>query len=344
MREFPAVTRKRGFTIVEFLVVVAIIGALLALLLPAVQQAREAARRTQCKNNLKQLGLAIYNYMDVFQTFPPGFVVGTNGVYHGWSWSIVILPYLDCSPYYNQINFGSGLQNEFDRPQMNPKIYTFLCPSDPRFSRIEHAHVVSTGVQEGVVVPGTMDAANTFSRSHYFGNAGYLPADLGGIETSMSGGSPDAEKFSNQGSLGQTGNSFSLARRYCDQQNFRGMFGQNSSVTIKDIEDGAANVILIGERYSPRVASLGSVGHGTWLGVPDCTTAAGLVMALADTSLGLNFGARTWTQTTGFGSRHSGGAHLLLCDGSVRFVAQTIDISTYRNLSTIDDGRELSEF
>ncbi len=109
--------RRRAFTLIELLVVIAIIAILIALLLPAVQQAREAARRTQCKNNLKQLALALHNYHDVFNTFPPGSVLPQAGnttpyppASHnnpmartaGWTWSAFILPYIDQAPMYNQ--------------------------------------------------------------------------------------------------------------------------------------------------------------------------------------------------------------------------------------------------
>src|SRR5581483_8700238 len=102
---------KKGFTLIELLVVIAIIAILIALLLPAVQQAREAARRTQCKNNLKQLGLALHNYHDNFNTFPPGGVNGTAATsnYQGWGWSIMLLPQIDQAPLYNQINFSLSM-------------------------------------------------------------------------------------------------------------------------------------------------------------------------------------------------------------------------------------------
>ena len=99
-------TMKRGFTLIELLVVIAIIAILIALLLPAVQQAREAARRSQCKNNMKQIGLALHNYHDVYNTFPPGYVGQTDvsilAGYGLWSWSALILPYIDQAPLYNQ--------------------------------------------------------------------------------------------------------------------------------------------------------------------------------------------------------------------------------------------------
>ncbi|MFG0295400.1 MAG: DUF1559 domain-containing protein, partial [Maioricimonas sp. JB045] len=107
-------SRRRGFTLIELLVVIAIIAILVALLLPAVQQAREAARRSQCKNNLKQIGLALHNYHDTHGSFPPGYIAryvsatdpASAETGPGFAWGTMILPFLDQSPTYNQLNFS----------------------------------------------------------------------------------------------------------------------------------------------------------------------------------------------------------------------------------------------
>jgi prepilin-type N-terminal cleavage/methylation domain-containing protein/prepilin-type processing-associated H-X9-DG protein len=340
----PVSHGRRGFTLIEAIVVVFIIAILVALLLPAVQESREAARRTQCKNNIKQMGLALHNYLEVSSTFPPGYVLDTNGVYLGWGWSSFVLPYIDCSPYYNRINFSGGLQNEYSRSDLHPVMAVYRCPSEKGSSHVEHAYVVTTNVLEGIVTPGTVDAAKTFSRTNYFGVVGYLQADAGGIEHHASGEPPASEPHVNAGSLGHHGTNPSPGHRYCDQQNFQGVFGQNSRIKILDIKDGTSNVILVGERYSPAKSAIGSIGHGTWLGVPDCTTSAGLSMSLGDTSVKLNSGVPALIQVTGFGSYHTGGTHFLMADGSVRFVSQNIEIGLYRDLSTINDGHQTIDF
>ena len=132
--------KARGFTLIELLVVIAIIAILIALLLPAVQQAREAARRTQCKNNLKQLGLAFHNYHDVTKTFPYGWELGQN--LHLSSWGLMLLPYLDQAPLYNQFNTSLPAINEanavgFQTPAIlaqnlqviKTPLTVFMCPS-----------------------------------------------------------------------------------------------------------------------------------------------------------------------------------------------------------------------
>lgn len=125
---------RKGFTLIELLVVIAIIGVLVALLLPAVQQAREAARRTQCKSNLKQAGLALHNYHDTHLAFPPGYVYrpGTQSENaSGFAWGAMILPYVDQSPLYAQFNWNVPVWNAANEPARTRHLNVFLCPSDP---------------------------------------------------------------------------------------------------------------------------------------------------------------------------------------------------------------------
>lgn len=132
--------RKRGFTLIELLVVIAIIAILIALLLPAVQQAREAARRTQCRNNMKQIVLALHNYLDVHSTFPPGMMWSRNlpgvrdgngvGRGTGWAWSAFILPQMDQANTFNQINFSLGMAAPGNAKICAMTLPFILCPSD----------------------------------------------------------------------------------------------------------------------------------------------------------------------------------------------------------------------
>ena len=143
MKNVSRSNRQRGFTLIELLVVIAIIAILIALLLPAVQQAREAARRSTCKNNLKQIGLAMHNYHETFGMFPPGYVeeiLNTNGGHVAdneghWAWNALLLPYLDQAPLFNQLNVGTVpvstmLNNATVRGSMQKTLPVFRCPSD----------------------------------------------------------------------------------------------------------------------------------------------------------------------------------------------------------------------
>jgi prepilin-type N-terminal cleavage/methylation domain-containing protein len=132
---FPRSSTRRGFTLIELLVVIAIIAVLIALLLPAVQQAREAARRTQCRNHLKQLGLALHDYHDTALTLPPGWIGVTGGQpdvagINGWSWAARLLPQLDQAPLYNTLNFSAPVGAAANAGPRTTVLTVFRCPSD----------------------------------------------------------------------------------------------------------------------------------------------------------------------------------------------------------------------
>jgi prepilin-type N-terminal cleavage/methylation domain-containing protein/prepilin-type processing-associated H-X9-DG protein len=126
--------RRQGFTLIELLVVIAIIAALLGLLMPAVQKVREAAARLQCKNNLKQIGLALHHYHDAEQSFPSGYVAfasysdGATDTAPGWGWAALVLPYLEQDALYRQINFKQSVAVS---PAAQVSVKMYLCPSDP---------------------------------------------------------------------------------------------------------------------------------------------------------------------------------------------------------------------
>jgi len=151
---------KRGFTLIELLVVIAIIAILIALLLPAVQQARESARRTQCKNNLKQVGIALHSYHDTHQTFPPGYVARGSG---SWGWQTMLLPFFDQAPLYNRLTFTAAIANGNADIQTN--LTALRCPSD-------------TGANS---VTGPNGITGPYARSNYVGVYGpnQIPTTVG---------------------------------------------------------------------------------------------------------------------------------------------------------------------
>ena len=307
--------RRTGFTLIELLVVIAIIAVLIALLLPAVQQAREASRRSQCKNNLKQMGIALHNYHDTHLVLPSGWVQ-TNL----WGWGTMILPQLDQGPVFTTLGSSSGTFQGFSSPMtsapagsppslaLRASLSAYRCPSD----------IGSYTVTYGA------GASNVFGRSNYLAVYGTIPVPT------------PTNLFNGNGSF------FSNSRR-----NFR------------DFTDGLSQAFLIGERRAAGPATGGTIGaDGIWAGVGDETTFNPAVIGPAlhggECTSPLNSTGTNATiaapvgpvphRLTGYSSLHIGGAHFLFGDGAVRFLAQTIHLTTYANLASISDGVVLGEF
>src|SRR5689334_21083210 len=202
--------RKRGFTLIELLVVIAIIGVLVSLLLPAVQQAREAARRTQCKNNLKQWGLAIHNYHDVHGVFPPGACSISGG--RGASMYPMMFPYLDQAPLYNQLNFFVPMYNDARNVPMTYTIIpAFICPTSTASPIYNYNGGTTTIYQQHAMtdyvgIAGSDDPNQPNSAA---GSAGWLSA----------------------------GGCFAMSGRW----------GRAAKIGVRDISDGTSNVYGVGE-------------------------------------------------------------------------------------------------
>lgn len=298
-------TRKRGFTLIELLVVIAIIAILIALLLPAVQQAREAARRTQCKNNLKQLALACHNYHDIFKSFPSSHVFsrrpGSAANSEGWGWHALILPQIDQGPLHNQLQVTkftledtlAGLNPQLPQPLplLQSKLEAFVCPSD------------SSG---GETEPGLAP------QQRHFG---------GGIGTAAGGwGNWRPGKTNYMASRG-TRNNWQNAN-----MDAHGMFHPGTT-QMRDAIDGTSNTFLIGERDTAFCRS------GTWIGVrnPQGNGTRGFYYNVANVRVPLNSPnpPYVWSARSGcgegFSSLHPGGAQFAMGDGSVRFINESID-------------------
>jgi prepilin-type N-terminal cleavage/methylation domain-containing protein len=337
MKALTSKLRRMGFTLIELLVVIAIIAVLVSLLLPAVQQAREAARRSQCKNNLKQIGLALHNYHEQFNILPFG-CVAPGGVspaiaqnMTGW---VSLLPNIDQQPLFNLANFsaafgvwnGNGVLAGGGVPPQNvqitsTKIPIFICPSDAGHQTNDHTQN-ATGVTSTYVCNTTVD---TYKTSY-----------------------PFSVKY---GSLWATGNYYYWSNEPRAQ---KAMFGVFSNCGFKDVTDGLSNTVAVAEqtfdtRDSPQ---------GSWA----CTYQQGLGgTEFADEIPGHypinNWYCCTWTspknkyftplvsgEYASPSSAHAGGIHVTLGDGSVRFINQAINATTKANLGWISDSNVLGEF
>ena len=169
--------RRSGFTLIELLVVIAIIAVLIALLLPAVQQAREAARRTQCRNNLKQVGLALHNYHDTYLVLPPGYISrfdnAGNDLGPGWGWAAMLLPQLDQSPLYNQLNLNVGIEHPSNATSRGVKLAAMRCPSD---SAPDRWQTIQRNPSTGAVIAPICEVAS----ANYIGMFGTFEPGVGG--------------------------------------------------------------------------------------------------------------------------------------------------------------------
>lgn len=319
---------RKGFTLVELLVVIAIIGVLVGLLLPAVQAAREAARRMQCTNNLKQVGLAIHNYHDTFQQFPPaGYLYGwantTSGnyeqdtpdkLYKNHGGLTAILPFIEQQAIYEQFDFNQASSD---------------------YQRNTGTSIAGDPVASGnAVLAGTQVTAFL------------CPSDPGDVLSSASGSYSPASGYRGA----KTNYDFSVSRssvyafnrwRRADMSG-RFMFGENSDSKFASIIDGTSNTVAVGE-------SLRSVADGH----SNAWAYRGWVMSGTDLTYGINVTSipsswtwisdqsdlkhrlRAWGST---GSLHPGGLNVCLADGSVRFITESTPMTTLRALSTISGG------
>ncbi|WP_437229216.1 DUF1559 domain-containing protein [Planctomicrobium sp. SH661] len=299
--------RRSGFTLIELLVVIAIIAVLIALLLPAVQQAREAARRSQCKNNLKQIGLALHNYHDTMNCFPPGWIGVTAGVPdfeggNGFSWGTYILPYIDQAPLYAQFNFNYDMNATQNVDHLRRTLTVFQCPSDPK--------------------PDTFDTEDTppvkLATANYVGVFGTQEPHACEIP------------FGTAGSL-------LSAQGQCVSN---GSFFHNSCVRMRDFTDGASNTMLIGERTTFVDADHpDEIVYGTWSGaVPESHDSFARIIGHA------GHVPNRGEDEEDFGSSHVGGAHFVMGDGRVIFLSQNMNEATFQALGTRAGGEVAGEY
>ena len=311
--------RRRGFTLIELLVVIAIIAVLVALLLPAVQAAREASRRAQCTNNLKQLGLALANYQLTHAGYPPGYVSQWDAINRvekgtGWGWGSMILPQMEQSNLYNGINFNVSIADPTQFTVRLSPIGILLCPSDT------------------MPKTWTADSGTATFRQGYIFFASVPVCDVAGSNyTGMFG-------------IGEPG---------IDGE---GIFFRNSFVRLVDITDGLSQTTCVGERSMK--TSLNR-GFATWVGaapgaqlwscVPDpsdpdggvCRHEDGSGMTLGHTGEGNGPGSEG-SDVNQFTSRHGKGANFLFCDGHVRYLRHEINYAVYKALSTRAWGEVIS--
>ncbi len=320
---------RRGFTLIELLVVIAIIAILVSLLLPAVGQAREAARMTQCRNNLKQLGLALHNYHDSHKVYPAAYLSDsanaatrdpdTYDAPNGFAWGTMLLPYLDQSALYNQFRTDLPCWGTANQPFVNTKLTAFLCPS-------------ATGTEGPAIIKD--DAGTELAR---FGLSTYV-ANAGQDEPWGYTGLTDQSRYAS------------------------GPLYRNSRVRASSVTDGLSNTVFLGE-HAPILS------YKTWVGVipgavvdknhPEIfpSSAPDRAATLVNVHAGP---AEAEKDASGIApihppnsplchvcqmySQHTGGCVVALGDGSVRFVSQFVHQPTWAALSSCAGGEVIGEF
>ena len=340
---------RRAFTLIELLVVIAIIAILIALLLPAVQQAREAARRTQCKNNLKQIGLALHNYHDVHSVFPPGKIgagdpaTGGNPNYvgcptwvegSGFSWRVMILPMMEQAPLFDLVNrtdtgiytcgpFADGAQRRLQLLRHHMPAY--LCPSDnTRF----------VGSEVPTNYPGIGgNAKNTHGHDWHT-----IQAEEGIMKLSGSRLRDIADGTSNTAMVGEVHRGV-LFNRYS---------GGPSNITGQRCKWWAAETgFCHADTFNPPNAAHRNKGNNRGATTapqegPEndaaCLTGNGVC---ADQVSWVDDVAQSMAGARGVSSAHTGGANILFGDGSVHFISDNIDINVWRGAGSMANGESI---
>jgi prepilin-type N-terminal cleavage/methylation domain-containing protein len=297
--------KHRGFTLIELLVVIAIIAILIALLLPAVQQAREAARRTECKNNLKQIGLAIHNYESSYTVFPPGWIYNSAAptLSNQMAWSVFILPNIEQNNIYNALNFlvpfSTGDTN------LMTVLPAFRCASDTGSATVGN---IARSNYAGVIMYSYVNPTSNITVTNVTGSG-----------TATHGG----------GMFGANSK-----RKHGDLRD-----GTSNTIIVGErMGTGTINGQLRGTEAV--IAGLLSLGGGNAeaaiVGSPTQPTGTLAVINPNNNNQSVNYG--------GFSSRHTGGAQFTLGDGSVRMISENINGTTFQALGTVAGGESNGDF
>ncbi|QDT37622.1 DUF1559 domain-containing protein [Stratiformator vulcanicus] len=356
--------RARAFTLIELLVVIAIIAILIALLLPAVQQAREAARRSSCKNNLKQIGLAMHNYHDVHNAFPPGIVAEEGSIqYRGGGAAagmracanVLILPFLEETALYEQYDFNVEPRDVAALILAAGAPNTFICPSDPIPNRVipgytswgyASSHPLRTAPR------GFMESRNNYSDDRNVALAWVSYALNSGrkLLDDPAGGSYDRDDYYSNVDL-------RVLPAAAGSRSLAGPFSVNSRTRFRDMTDGSSNTLLLGEatfndlpnhdesscgessncgrsRMNPffhgsDAAVMRSTEFPPQSSIFDCTQRLGL---------------HEYECGRLFAGPHVGGIQVVLGDGSTHFVSENISLAVWQNLGSMGDGIPVTTF
>ena len=334
-----AASARRGFTLIELLVVIAIIAVLIALLLPAVQQAREAARRSSCQNNLKQLGLALHNYHDTYMTLPQiHFNIQGGSAYHGHSALVSILPQMEQGNIFDAWNMSAHYMSQptiNGRPLQRTRIPAFLCPSDQSFGDPNYA-----GNNYAVSAGSSADFWNNSAAGNGIFRR-YQGAKFGDVIDGLSNTALTSEIFA--GDANQAGQTDADIRE--TSGNFWESWTNRQFPTQAELD-----------AFGQTCAALSSTGRLPLSNNGRDWSAPFITQTVFNTTAPPNWRYPTCVNGPGFAetadrsgvaparSRHTGGAQVGLADGSVRFISENIDLQTWQWIGARNDGQPLGDF
>ena len=367
MSRRPHSDSRPGFTLIELLVVIAIIGVLIALLLPAVQSAREAARRIQCTNNLKQIGLALHNYHDTNGVFPPGGITG-DAQGNTWasganllSWRALVLPQMEQNNVFNSLNFsmqatGNDVNPGADYTVWTTSVASWLCPSDGDTANGFRPNSTPDGqwpAGSAPLNPATGKQADKVPVSNYVGSFG----DNYAIGALTAGGNPweTPVGVTPPAGIARIGYGGFWGTNFNDAVNarggsLRGMFDYRTLQVagLRDVTDGTTNTILAGETLPTQSADSNFYNfNGGTAGTTIPMNWNSNTVPATSSACNTQFGSPLWGcrfsyASKGFKSKHPGGANFVMVDGSVRFLKSSISLPVYCALGSRAGGEIVS--
>jgi len=301
-----------GFTLVELLVVIAIIGSLVGLLLPAVQSAREAARRISCASNLKQIGLGLHNYHDALRALPPGGTLyGSNALKfqpNDMNWSVFVLPYIEESSLFVRFNLNELYGSDTNKAVALSIPAAYRCASCT--NRISMATATTPGQND-------LSGGTKLPALHYYGIMGPKQPGLVAYVTD-------------------------LTSTHHGGESTHGLFRSESRVQFKDITDGLSTTLMVGEITFDDART----GYRAWTrgcNLLDLSACAGC-KNVANPINAIPFNGANNFNDMSFGSNHPGGCQFLFADGSTHFIKDVVEMNVYKALASRNGGEVVGEY